>query len=134
MVGYPLDRGLFDYRDHTRISARFFAQVPGDDGDGCHSSFGRNDHCGGVLLVDPFVADFGRVGEASFWLFGAVEVLASRKIPSGNARTLGFSWTDVVVLVAAIIVVRVVAGGIVFRPGVHSTAGPIHATLNKQRL
>lgn len=83
-------------------------------------------------IPSPLIS--GRVGEASFWVFSAAGLLMSRKIPYGSSRTLGLRWTDVAVLVAAIIVVRVMAGGIAFPAGSHSTAGPIHATLGKQLL
>jgi hypothetical protein len=76
----------------------------------------------------------GRVGEASFWVFTAAGALMSRKIPSGSVRTLRLAWADIALLLAAIIVVRVMAGGIAFRPDLHSTAGAVHATLGKLSL
>jgi len=74
----------------------------------------------------------GRLGEASFWLFGAAGISMSRQIPSGSDRTLHAGWTDLAALVVAIIIVRVMAGGIAYPRHVNSTAGPIRATLGAQ--
>jgi len=76
----------------------------------------------------------GRFGEASFWIFAVAGILMSRKIPSGNSRTLGFGWGDIALFVVAILVIRVMAAGIAFPRRVNSTDGSIRATLVKRRL
>lgn len=76
----------------------------------------------------------GRFGEASFWIFAVAGILMSRKSPSGSSRALRLGWADVVVFVLAILVVRVMAGGVAFPRRVNSTAGSIRATLVERRI
>jgi hypothetical protein len=52
---------------------------------------------------------FGRLAEASFWLFGAAGFLASRVTPAGSERTLHLSWADAAGLALAMIALRVMA-------------------------
>jgi hypothetical protein len=63
----------------------------------------------------PSALVFGRLAEASFWVFGAAGVLMSRNTPSGSSRTLHLGWADVAILAAAIIAVRIMASGIAFQ-------------------
>lgn len=62
----------------------------------------------------PSALVFGRLAETSFWVFGAVGVLMSRNTPSGGSRTLHLGWADMAALAAALIAVRIMAGGIAF--------------------
>jgi len=62
----------------------------------------------------PSALVFGRFAEASFWVFAAVGLLMSRRTPSGTSQTLQLSWADMAMLAAAVIAVRIMAGGIAF--------------------
>ncbi len=66
------------------------------------------------FLPTPSTLAFGRLAEASFWIFTAAGLLMSRNTPSGDDQTLGVGWVDVTFLVVAIIAVRVMAMGISF--------------------
>jgi len=63
----------------------------------------------------PSALVFGRFAEASFWVFAAVGVLMGRRTPSGTSQTLQLSWVDMAMLAAAVIAVRIMAGGIAFQ-------------------
>ena len=63
----------------------------------------------------PSALVFGRLAETSFWVFGAAGILMSRNTPSGGGRTLHLGWADIAALVAAVIVVRLFAGGLAFQ-------------------
>src|SRR5215510_1091019 len=65
-------------------------------------------------LPMPSTLILGRLTEILFWVFGAAGLLMSRSIPSGG-RNLHVGWTDVVLLAAALIAVRVLAVGISFQ-------------------
>lgn len=67
-----------------------------------------------VSLPMPSALLVGRLAETSFWVFGAAGVLISKKTPSGDGRTLHLGWVDMAVLMAAVIAVRIMAGGIAF--------------------
>jgi len=71
-----------------------------------------------VLIFLPMSPAFAtaRASESIFWIFGAIGALISRKQPSGSGRRLGWRSMDFVVLSAAILVVRVMAGGIALVP------------------
>jgi len=66
-------------------------------------------------LPMPSALVIGRLAEVSFWIFAVAGVLMSRNTPSGDDRTLGWGWPDVVTLAAAIIATRILAGGIGFQ-------------------
>lgn len=57
-----------------------------------------------------------RVGESAFWIFGAVGTLVSRRQPAESSRSLGWGWADFVILLVAVLVVRVMVGGIALVP------------------
>jgi hypothetical protein len=71
-----------------------------------------------ILIFLPMSSAFAvaRAGESTFWIFGAVGTLISRKQPAESSRGLGWRWMDFVILLVAILVVRVMAGGIAFVP------------------
>ncbi len=71
-----------------------------------------------VLIYLPMPSAFavGRIAESSFWIFGAVGTLISRKQPAESSRNLGLGWADFAVLLVAVFVVRLMVGGIGFAP------------------
>jgi hypothetical protein len=72
----------------------------------------------GILIHLPMPAGFAaaRVGEASIWIFGAVGTWISRKKSEPGSQELGVGRADLAVFLMAVIVVRVMAGGIAFVP------------------
>jgi hypothetical protein len=71
-----------------------------------------------ILIFLPMSLAFAvsRVGESTFWIFGAVGTLISRKPPAESSRGLGWGWEDFVILLVAVLVVGVMVGGIAFVP------------------
>jgi hypothetical protein len=71
-----------------------------------------------ILIFLPMPAGFGpaRVGESAFWIFAAVGTFISRKHVAARTRDLGVGWVDFAVLGIAVVVVRIMAGGIAFAP------------------
>jgi len=69
-----------------------------------------------IFLPMPSAFAVARAGESMFWIFGAVGTLISRKQPAESSSGLGWAWVDFVILLVAILVVRVMAGGIAFVP------------------
>jgi hypothetical protein len=71
-----------------------------------------------ILIFLPMPSDFAvvRMAESSFWIFGAVGTLISRKQPSESSRRLGLSWADFAVLLVAVLFVRVMVWGIASMP------------------
>ncbi|HEU4344665.1 MAG TPA: hypothetical protein VFU31_24175 [Candidatus Binatia bacterium] len=69
-----------------------------------------------VFLPMPFAFALGRFGEASFWIFGVVGALLSRKPPVESSQNLGLGWSDFAIFLIAFLVVRVMARGITFVP------------------
>lgn len=69
-----------------------------------------------LYLPMPSAIAVGRLGEASFWIFGVAGILLSRKPPAPGSQELGVGWRDFAILVPAVVVVRVMAGGIAFAP------------------
>jgi len=71
-----------------------------------------------ILIFLPMSSAFAvaRVGESSFWIFGAVGTLISRKQPAESSRSLGLGWADFTILLVAVFLVRVMVGGIAFVP------------------
>lgn len=67
-----------------------------------------------ILIFLPMSSAFAvaRIGESTFWIFAAVGTLISWKRPAESSRGLGWGWTDIVILLVAVLVVRVMAGGI----------------------
>ena len=72
-----------------------------------------------VLSSLPMPVDlaFGRLGETSFWIFGATGILMSRHTPNGEGPTLRLGWADAAALLAALIVERIMAAGFTFQHG-----------------
>ena len=71
-----------------------------------------------ILTFLPMSSAFAisRVGESTFWIFGAVGTLISRKQPAESSRGLGLGWVDFIILLVAVLVVRWMVGGIAFVP------------------
>ena len=69
-----------------------------------------------VYLPMPSAFAVARIAESSFWIFGAVGTLISRKHPAESSRNLGLGWADFAVLLVAVFVVRLMVGGIAFVP------------------
>jgi hypothetical protein len=71
-----------------------------------------------VLIYLPMSSGLAvsRMAESSFWIFGAVGALISRKHPAASSRNLGLGWADFAILLVAVFVVRLMAGGIAFVP------------------
>ena len=71
-----------------------------------------------ILIFLPMFSEFAvaSAGESMFWIFGAVGTLISRKQPAETSRCLGWVWMDLVILLVAILVVRVMVGGMAFVP------------------
>jgi uncharacterized membrane protein (DUF485 family) len=71
-----------------------------------------------LLIFIPIPSDWipVRLGESAFWIFAAVGIFISRKQPSDSIRDLGPGWPDLVLLLVPAFVVRLIAGGIEFRP------------------
>ena len=74
-----------------------------------------------VILVNLPMANTtvsARIGEAGFWLFAVFGALSQRRdVPKFGGR-LALQWSDVAMALLAMIVVRVLAQGIRFDPGV----------------
>jgi hypothetical protein len=66
-------------------------------------------------LPMPPALFFARLAEASFWVFGAAGLLTSRSTPGGDGRTLRAGWADAAALAAAVVAVRIMAGGVIFQ-------------------
>ena len=58
----------------------------------------------------------GRISESSFWIFGAVGALVSRKQPAESDGRIGVGWADVAMLLVAVLLIRVMARGIALVP------------------
>ena len=69
-----------------------------------------------VYLPMPWNFAVARIAESSFWIFAAVGTLISRKRPVDSSQNLGLGWADFAVLLVAVFVVRLMAGGIAFVP------------------
>jgi hypothetical protein len=72
-----------------------------------------------VILVNspmPVASVTARLGEASFWLFAAIGALVSRLRSEGGHGRLSLRWPDVLVFLVAVLVVRILMGGIPFVP------------------
>jgi hypothetical protein len=71
-----------------------------------------------VLIYLPMPSDFAvaRIGESSFWIFGAVGTFIIRKRPTASRRDLKVSWADFAVLLVAVLVLRLMVGGIALVP------------------
>jgi hypothetical protein len=78
-----------------------------------------------ILIFLPMSSAFAvaRAGESTFWIFGLVGALTSRKQPAQSSRGLGLGWLDFVILLVAVLVVRVMVGGIAFVPNALSHPG-----------
>jgi len=68
-----------------------------------------------IYLPMPSGVAVSRMAESSFWIFGAVGALISRKQPAKSSRNLGLGWADFAALLVAVCVVRLMVGGIAFR-------------------
>jgi hypothetical protein len=70
-----------------------------------------------LLIFLPMSYEFavGRIAESSFWLFAALGTLLSGKQFQNVVHTR-LAWTDFVLLVVAISLVRLIAGGIALVP------------------
>jgi hypothetical protein len=69
-----------------------------------------------IYLPMPSGLAISRMAESSFWIFGAVGTLISRKHPEESNQNLGLGWLDFAILLVAVFVVRLMAGGIAFAP------------------
>lgn len=69
-----------------------------------------------VYLPMPSAFAVARIAESSFWTFGAVGALLSRKQATESNRNLSVGWADFATLLLAVLVVRVMARGIAFVP------------------
>ena len=67
-----------------------------------------------IYLPMPSGLAISRMAESSFWIFGAVGTLISRKHPKESSQNLRLGWLDFAVLLVAVFVVRLMAGGIAF--------------------
>ena len=69
-----------------------------------------------VYLPLPSGMALARIGESSFWIFAAAGTLLSRKQPAQGARDFGLGRADLVILLLAVAMVRMVVGGIALMP------------------
>ena len=69
-----------------------------------------------LFLPLPPAFAYARVAESLFWIAAAVGTLVSRKRPTENRRKLELGWGDIALLLAAVLLVRLMAGGISFAP------------------
>ena len=69
-----------------------------------------------IFLPMPSAFAYARIAESSFWIAAAVGTLVSRQHPTDSRRKLSLGWTDIALLLAAILLVRVMATGITFAP------------------
>ena len=71
-----------------------------------------------IMIFLPMSSPFAvpRMAESSFWIFGALGPLISRKQQSVSSRRLGLGWADFAVLLIPLLFVRVMARGIAFVP------------------
>jgi len=69
-----------------------------------------------IHLPMPSALAVGRISESSFWIFGAVGALVSRKQLVESDGRLGVGWADLAMLLVAVLVVRVMARGIALVP------------------
>lgn len=69
-----------------------------------------------IFLPMPSAFAYARIAESSFWISAAVGTLVSRKHPPESRRNLGLGWADVALFLAAVLVVRLMVGGITFSP------------------
>jgi len=69
-----------------------------------------------IFLPMPSNFAYARMAESSFWIVAAVGTLVSRKQPTDSKRKLDLGWTDIALLLAAALLVRLVVSGITFMP------------------
>jgi len=71
-----------------------------------------------LLISLPMPSNFvyGRIAESSFWIAAAVGILVSRKQPADSRRKLELGWADIALLLIAVLLVRLLVGGISFVP------------------
>jgi len=69
-----------------------------------------------IFLPMPSAFAYGRIAESLFWLPGAVGALVKRKPLTTTNRNLALGWEDIVLLLAAAFVTRLMVGGITFAP------------------
>ena len=68
----------------------------------------------GLFIFLPFPPGWipARLGESAFWLFAAAGTFVTKKPPVAEPKDLGLRWPDLVILLAAALVVRWMASGI----------------------
>ena len=68
-----------------------------------------------IFLPIPSAFAVGRIAEPSFWIFAVLGTLLSRKHSHNHLRS-GLSWTDVALLLFAVLLVRLTVPGIPLAP------------------
>lgn len=71
-----------------------------------------------ILIFLPMPSEWAaaRVGESAFWLFAAIGAFVRRKRHAESNQNPGIAWPDLAVLLASVVVVRLMAGGISLVP------------------
>jgi hypothetical protein len=71
-----------------------------------------------IVANQPMPAAFAaaRLGEASLWLFAVAGAVATRRHPRGGRGHLRVRWVDVVAVLLAVLVVRLLVPGVSFAP------------------
>ncbi|HJP95438.1 MAG TPA: hypothetical protein VJ875_26050, partial [Pyrinomonadaceae bacterium] len=69
-----------------------------------------------IFLPMPSALAYARIAESSFWIPAAVGTVVSRKHPTDSRRKLNLHWPDIVLLLAATLLVRLMTTGITFAP------------------